>query len=735
MFTEEQLQTELRRRQLQDELQKRTSTQTVGMYGQNTQLADPMAQSLSPIPSGQSVLPDPMANKSEEGSSFELGKYGKWTKQPGLVNSINMIGDGAAAGAAAYTATLLKFVGGPASQGLMTAINKYASEKTETNKKMYPDSWLPVTGEVTGELAATAPAGGPLFKGVIKGAEWLASKVPMGLKTATKYGSAYLGGQQAGGLLSGLKQDPENPDTIFNIPAYQQASDSILSGVATGAGVKLSAWADKARYHNKIEQLLGKYAIPRDFTGYAANELGDLKYSAARKAAHLVLDAPAALTGMGERVKQMSDLLPGLWQFAMKIAGRPDEIMSSGQLVDSVAKQLTQTMQKMKAHSNKLWDKGGFKQVPIKDIKEVKDIIGDALEALNKSGIPGSGTAKNKLEKLTAAVTPETTTVVKSNVLDPKGKPFEQIVVTPAKGQFTVDDVKNIQSMLSKGIKKGRTEGGLASEFADELQLIKDKLEEPIQKSLSGEQLKNFTTAKTFYKNYKQTQENIPLLTKGIIDEKASRDLIRKVLNENEQTYDDRVMGLLPKGAKNELLAAKLIESLEKAKDGRGSLDLNAFTKTLDFGRNTQNIANPKATFFGNTATSKKVPPTIKTIEGMKMYLQSVQEAEGVGWWRQGTIGAGLAGAAAGGGITMGPFGAAAALISYPAMIWIANHPYLKRAVGALTSGLSDSVYKHLMDKIGSTIARSGYIIDPEDKTLKHVKEKALSPFIRKNNE
>ena len=699
-------------------------------FARDLKLANPDAQSLSPIPAGQSVLPDPMESKSESGTSFELSD-GKWEKKPNFMKTVDMLGTGALEGIAGYAAFMNKLtpdlVKLPSGKGIvetgLAAGQKALSDRSKQQQEMYPDSWSPAVGKFAGEMAATAPVAGPAFKGLMKGAEKIGEMLPTGLKTLGKYGSAYFGGQQLGGLISGAKQDPNKPDQMFNTEAYNEVSDSVPAGLLSIIGAKAGAWSNKARELNKIETALGKPAIPRDFTGFAGDELQNLKYSPTRKMAHLVLDAPAALTGTGPRVQQLTEMLPGLWSHAMKISGQMG-MKSSDDLITSVAGRLSNTMKKMKNHSNNMWEKGGFKEATIKNTDQVKEIADRAVAALSKSEIPGSEKAAIAISERMAKLGSPSDKTLRGNTLN-------SYYGTPAslpKRNITVDEVKSIQTLISKAVKKGYDEGGLLGDTAKKLSSIKEELYTPISESLTGEQLKKFTAAKTFYSKYLQTQENMPLLTKAITDEKSARDLVEKVLRESHTTYDDKVMGLLPKKGRDEMFSAKVVKALEGA-DNAGHIQLGKFIDDMAFYTKTPKIGNPQTTFQGVTQTPKSVPETLKTMEGMRMYLQSVKEAEGVGWWRQGTIAAGVGTAMGGGFLAGGPAGMAAAAVSYPAMIWAANHPYLKRAFGALTKDLSDSAYKHLTSKIQSLISRSGFLID-DDGALKHKKEKVIESAI-----
>ena len=714
---------------LMAEKQRRMQQQPSDPFARDLKLADPNAQSLSPIPAGQSVLPDPMDSKSESGTSFEK-QDGQWSKQPGFMKTVDMLGTGALEGIAGYAAFMNKLTPdlvklpngkGAVATGL-AAGQKALADRSAEQQEMYPDSWSPTVGKFAGEMAATAPLAGPAFGGLMKSGEKIAELLPYSTKTVGKYLFGYQAGQELGGVIAGTKQDPNKPDQLFNTEAYGIASDSMLSGILSMAGVKAGAWANKSRELNKIETALDKPAIPRDFTGYAADELQNLKYSPTRKLSHLILDAGSAMTGTGARVKQMSEMLPGLWKYTMQMAGKK-EITYSSELLESVAGRVTNTLRKMKNHSNSLYNNGGFKEVKIKNPQEISDIAGDAVRALKDSEIPGASKAGNLISKTSSKLKTSTEEQLQSDSVR------SYLGSSPrVKDSITVDEVKSIQSLLSKAIKKGYDEGGLLGDSAGELSKIKDQLYKPIMDSLDGKQLKNFNAAKTFYSKYKQTEEISPLLTKGINDELYAKKLAEKLISEAETVDEAALMGLLPKKGRQELVGAKVAKVLQEA-GKTGQLNLNEVIGAMAPYKQAAKLANPKTSFFGQAKPPKSVPETLKTMEGMRMYLQSVKEAEGVSFGRQGTIAVGMAGAMGGGMLAGGPVGLAAAAVSYPAMIWAANHPYLKRAFGAMTKDLSDSAYKHIVNKIQATISRSGFLID-DDGALKHKKEKAIEAAI-----
>jgi hypothetical protein len=80
--------------------------------------------------------------------------------------------------------------------------------------------------------------------------------------------------------------------------------------------------------------------------------------------------------------------------------------------------------------------------------------------------------------------------------------------------------------------------------------------------------------AKEFYKNYKKTEEISPLVNKAITDEMSAKKLVNKLISEAETVDEKALLGLLPKTGKDELVAAKLTDSLQRA-GKTGYLDLN----------------------------------------------------------------------------------------------------------------------------------------------------------------
>lgn len=586
--------------------------------------------------------------------------------KPSFLKKLDMINTGVHRGVTHFTYKLMSMVAGEKGKEAIKRADKKLQEEFEGNIEKYGAGYSKA-GEVAGEVLATLPAGAG-FGAVAKGASLASKAAPYGLKTIAKYGTSAVGGA---GLFAGLESqryDPENPDQLINQEAAEKALSSPLSYAMPMLGTKLGTWMERSRQLQEARKVMPNI-LPRDV----------LEKGPTRKLSHQFFDSLPALTGTGKRIQQLESIGDDVHNLIRKISGGNDAITSKD-LFKFSANKLQMGLKRLERGQAELWNKPFLKQ-KIANKLDLQDVGVDAINLVDeiKSSIPLAARAKTQIEKILS------------------------------KKDLQIDDLKNFQTVLgnmTSAVRKANA-GGIGRELASDIGALRDKVMRIAESNLSKGDLKDFLAAKAYSANLFKMKESMPQIKKALTDEIAAKQIIKNIIGDSPKYPREKITGILSPRGQKAVQAAKIAEALESSiVDNRVNID----------------------SFLKKTSEFTSVPEVLgsanyKMLEGINKYLSSINEAANVGWWRQATLAAGAGSQAVYG---QGPSSvvAGAALITAPATVWIANHPYLKQAFGALTKKLSSSAYQHLTNKIEQTLVRAGFYMG-QDNTITHKDEEA----------
>lgn len=585
-------------------------------------------------------------------------------REPGFLKTLDLINTGVHRGVTHFTLGLMSML--PFGKNYQNAIKKVDADiDAEQNKniKTY-DSYAPQIGELGGELLATAPAGG-LLGGVAKGANALADVAPQGAKLLSRYGTAGVGGAA---LLSGTDALQYQGDAFDPAKAAEKFKSDMtdpLSYVAPMAGQALGRYLDKSRAYNKVVDE-GIDVLPRDLKDKGAG----------RTLSYLFYDSLPMMTNMGRRVQQLQDIGDTIGNVVRKVSGT-DAAMTSDDLINYAGKNLQMGLQGLKAKETLLWDKP-FAKTIIADPKAVIDIGKQAQDIVSEVALPTVNRTVKQIDRLLG-----------------KGS------------QMTVDDVKVLRSQISKAASDAYAlPGGTGAEVGQELSALRNQLYDPMANSMSASDLKDFKAASTFSKNQFELEDSLPAVKKAIKSEIEANKIIEGIVKDSTSFDKAAAMGLMSEKGQRAAKGAVIAKALEQAADDKG-VNLTSFLKKV-------------APTEGTSSAEKILGNEYSHIEGLAKHLSAINEAKRIGsFGKFAAIGTG-AGAAAGLGMAASSGSGnsdwknTAALVSYPVMLFAANHPVLKRLLGVTTKKLSDSTYKHVTNKIQDLFTRGGFLYNSD---------------------
>ena len=609
--------------------------------------------------------------------------------KPNFLQSMGDIATGVDRGVSNFALALLSKVPlGDKWQNALKTVDKQNEEAQQRNIAMHTGI-LPQVGQVIGETLATAPLGavaGALGRGAVaageaaqgikglatagkvlstigQGPAAIGAAMPTGLGTIAKYGASALGGM---GLLAGMESqryDPEHPGQLINEKAAGEALSNPYAAILPMAATKLGTWANAADRLAAAKEIdpnaMARNILPNDST---------------RTLSNMFFGIPAAVTGMGKQAQQMRDIGQPVSAFVQTLA-KTDAPLTADKLTEYSANIMQSTLKKLGRAEDKLWNKG-FKSVAVSNVQGVKDDVINAIDLLQTNKIPGYETVSNYLKN-----------GIRTN-------------------NMKVEDVKKLQGLISgAAINANELEGGIGNQLANDLGKVKDSLLNHIQNSLSPAEMSDFSAARQFSADKFALFRQAPLLQRALNDEASAHKLINTLTSEGGVLPPKRAaMGILSPGGQDMVAATKIQQALESA-DTAGRINLDSFLKATSPYTQTGEILNKDV---------------YKSLQGLNSYLKNVDEAAKVGWWRQAAIGGSVGTAALGaGGITAGLPGAAAALASYGAVNFVANHSPVKTLFSALTKNIPQSTRDLITKTIGRHLTRAGFLMS-EDGVLKH---------------
>ena len=641
-------------------------------FGRDTQVVNPMGQSLSPIPEGQSVLPAQYSSSAPDmaGQSPSWEKDGgKFIKKPTFLTSVEGILSGAMQGSLTFSANLLslaeKGLRGGGKPSIVNDAFKAWEDKNKAYQAEYPESNAVGIGKAIPELLQTSVLSGPMGK-VAQGAKAVGNALWTGLKTAGEYGTAAAGTTGLLAAMESQRHDPNKPDQILNLDAAKSTLEDPAAYALGAAGQKVSKWMGASRVLEAAKEV-DPYAMARQVKPATAS----------RNFENMVFDSVGALTGAGKGVQQMGAMGDTLYKYVSNTIAQIPNTMNAKELKNYSAQHIQLAMKKLKLGEQEIWDKVP-RSSPIQDKTGVIENVAQAKEILASSGIP--------LESK------------KINYLD-------NIIKKP---DLTVEDVKELQSIVggaSVSARKMVNTGGTGQKMASELDSIKENLLNHIQGSLNSTDMKAFSAARKYSADFFELKAAEPKLTGAMVHEKNARNLVGALTRESETVNKAAVKGMLPKQGQRAVAATKVAEAV-KASDTEGHFNLQTFLDKTNAESHVKEAMDPA---------------TYKAFEGTRDYLSAVNAGSKVGWWRPASL-IGMGAAVTGAGALVGGAPAVGAILaSYAAATLIANHSPLKTVLSAMTKHLPDSTYKHLMGVVEKHFARAGYII--KDGVLQHEDE------------
>ncbi len=640
------------------------------VFGRDFQPSNPMGQSLSNIPEGQSQLlpsstPDILGNYP----SFETDKRGNFVKKPSFLKSVEMIGSGAMKGSLTFTANLLDYtdrrlqgIKGKAPSTISDAVD-YWTNVVDKNKKEYPSSMASDVGQVGAEMIS--PIWGPVGKGLElagQAGKFAGEMLPYGAKTIGKYLSSGVLGSESLALAGGQTYDPNNPgQEIMNQKGVENSLNNPLTTALPMGASFLSKWVGNA---NELTQ------ANKNIPTFNRN-LKDLK-SPVKTLSDMFFGVLPALTSVGKQIAQTRDMGEILSKFVGTLSGKA---LSSNpeDLLGYTAKQVHGTLKSMDLKGDLIWE-----QVPksnlMVDGSAVKQQAEEAISLINNSGIPGESLSKTNLTNI-------------SN-----------------KGNLKVEDAIKLQSQIGKAsVNAFNMEGGVGIELGQQLLEVKKSILDHIQNSIPEEGKVALSAARQYTSDFHTLLSQSPLISQAVENETNAWGLVKALMGDIHSF--NKVKGAfneMSSVGQQSLVAAKIAEEVSKAtKATRFNLD--------SFLANTEKFPN-----------AIKNTDTYAALKGLQPYLSAMDQASKVGWWRQVAIGTAVVGATGVGAALAGAGGAALPLLSYGALTYIANRSPLKSLLGALTKDLPESTFNHIVGTVTKQLTKAGFLLD-KDGVFKHI--------------
>lgn len=545
-------------------------------------------------------------------------------------------------------------------------------------------------GEVGAELLTTAPLSGPFNaltskatalgagKAILPILSNLPGKVgevlgnaalPVGTRKIGEYATAALGGA---GLLSGMAglQSAPNDPKPFSLEQAQEALNNPTSYMLPIGAQMVGNYLNKAQQFGQAQEIF-KEAIPR-----YTRESGPFK-----TALHLFYDSLPMLTQMGKAVSQLKSIGPVIQDVVKKIARSP-VAMTVDDLTNYAAKNLQLGIQKLKAEETLLWEQPGFKSQFIKNPEQVKGVVDEVKNIVETANLPSP---KKIIGYLDAELN---------------------------SGKLTVEKVKNLQTTIYNAASDAyRIPGGTGDTIGKELSVLRDSLFDSIQSSLDAKHLEAFTKAKVHSSGIFQLQDEFKKLETAIKSEVEAVKIVDSLVKDSFK-YEKASSGGLISGKGQQAIKARTIaEALDSSSSDAG-ININAFLKKVD----------PE---YGTSVASKILSPSeFDHVKGLTKYLKSINEGKRAGaTGRLVAVGTGI-GVGAAEISDNDTWGNMAAVVTYPAMLFAANHPVLKRILGLSTKNLSPSAMKHTTQKIQDILTRGGFFVNDEGVLTKETENK-----------
>lgn len=599
-----------------------------------------------PDTSGNPVVP--------EGQTWETagGKITGGRVDPGFVKKLELLTAGTHRGVTNFTLGLMsKLPLGEKYQQRIKEADTTIENIREANKKKYTGAYSDI-GEVIGEMIVTAPAGG-LLGGIMKAGKAVAAAVPL-LKGAAKYSTIGAGTVGTNALIESQRYDPSKPGSLFNTEAAMDVIKHPATAAVMGmAGAKFGDWLGASRALGKAKEL-DPYTVAADIRD-------------------------PLISMAGKQAQQLENIGDVVGNFVKKASARPTENMNAEDLFNYASKHVKGSLKVLDANNTLMWEKP-FKAKPIAAPEEVKKIAINAIGLIKNSGIPAEELSIRSLKKM-----------------------------MEHPGTMTVEEAKKIASLIGKARKNTLSvdTAGVGLDMVQDLSDLQDDVLGQIQKSLSGDDFKDFMAAKAHTLRYNNFKNSVPIVKKAITDEIAAQNLTSQLIGTKRQFRSMKPMyEQMGEKGHNAIVTAKVAQAMESSMT-EGHFDLGKFLN--------------KSAVFSNDLKGTDV---YKSLEGLNAHLLKVNDKNKGGGWKLPSMASAAAVVApiAAGTILSGGVGAGVALVSLLATKLVANYSPLKYIMHAFTKKMPDGTYEQLRKAAEKHFTRLGLILT-DDGVLKHNKE------------
>lgn len=598
-------------------------------------------------------------------------------QNPGFMKTLDMLNTGVHRGVTNFTLGVMSIL--PFGKSYQKAIKDYdASIEAEQQKNIGKYSSLaPQIGELGGELIATSPAGGLLGKigskaiGLAAGEAvapslGLTGALPVGTRLLGAYGTAGAAGATVLGGTEALRYQGDQFDPSKAVETFTETMSNPLAYAAPIVGTAVG------RYLNKAKALAGQGVdlLPRDV----------MERGPAKKLYNAIFDSVQMMSPISRRAAQLENIGDSVENIIRGFTGMEGKV-NADKLVDYASKNLQMGLKKLDAKGNILWEQGGFKSAPVQNMDEISPLLEQAKQLYQETGATNYTRFNKRIDYKSM------------------GK------------NLSFGDIKEIGTVLGDAAHDAFKSGkALDAEVGTKLSQIRKEILEKASGNLNDDQLKAFKAAQTFTKSQYELQEAVPLVKEAINSELEARKVVQGILKDSLEFDKTAAMNIMSPKGQAVTKGAAIAQALADSTDDAG-VNLNKLLKKL-------------APEYTSSNVEKVLGKEYEPIAGLAKHLSAINEARRIGQSTKITaavLGSGaVAGLGASGNLNMENINAVA---PYAAMLLAANHPVLKRLLGAGTKKLSPSTYNLINSKIQDIFTRAGFLYNEDGSMSKQEKK------------
>ena len=593
------------------------------------------------------------------------------TRKPGFLKTAEGMVLGTHKATSEYTLGVMSMIPG-VNQKKIKSVSDRNAKAVEDYKKHY-SGVATETGELIGDMLPTASLGG-LYTKLGKGALALArgeAALPAGTNLLAGYSAGAAGGA---GLLAG-QEAVKYQGQPFDVGQAGQKIKGVMTdpmAYGMGAGAMVAGrYLDKAREFNKAVDS-GMDVLPIDM----------IKNRSAHILASGVFDSVGMLNPLSRRMQQLQNIGESIGHVIQGIAGSP-AVLAAADYKKMVARHIQKGLTNLNKSENELWN-AKFKNTKVNNMADISDKIGEAEQLITGSGVPNFTNIQRRLASATK--------MEESTLATALG-----ISKTPT---MTFEDIKKVGTILGETYST-MMRTGLSTE-ATKLSKLRKEILDVASGNMSDSDLVDYTAAKNMSKHIFDLEDNIPDLQKAAVEEVEALKVVEGIMSNAPNFNKKKAMGIMGSRGQDLAKAAKVAESLAKAR-GENGVNLDIFLKEASIPPNRAEASGTAV------ATEALLGNEYKHVQGLAKHLRDINLSKKIGLAGKGIIGTAAlvgGGAAVTGNLDVSPL---APVATYAAMAIASSHPVLKRLLGASTRKLSDSMYNHLNNKIQEYFIKAGY--------------------------